>query len=106
MISDRFPLASVGRFTWCVSIDTPIREHLRDLRFCVWTFFAIGKLYQVRFHVPSGRSANDQTQFRHTRQDYLTRHYLNLSTHERLPIPNDCPSVGFPRVSKAALGTP
>jgi hypothetical protein len=52
----------------------------------------IGKLYQVRFHVPSGRSANDQTRFRHTRQDYLTRHYLNLSTHERLPVPNDCQS--------------
>jgi len=78
IIVDRFPVAAVGRFTQCVSIDTPVREHLRELRFCVWTFFVIGKPYQVRFHVPTARSANDQTPFRQTKQDYLTARRLKL----------------------------
>ena len=57
IIIDRLPVAAADRLTRRVSIDAPVRIHLRHLCFVVWPFLAIGKLYDVRFHIPAGLSA-------------------------------------------------
>jgi hypothetical protein len=44
IIIDRFPPAVIGRFTGRISINTPIREHLRNFCFRERTFFAFSDL--------------------------------------------------------------
>ena len=50
MIIDRFPVAAIRRFTWRVSIDTAVREHLRNFCFRERTFFTVTDLYVKRSH--------------------------------------------------------
>jgi hypothetical protein len=50
IIIDRFPFTSVDRFTRRVSINTPIRKHLRNFRFRERTFFVVTNLYVKRSH--------------------------------------------------------
>ena len=50
IIIDRFPVASVGRLTHRVSINTPIREHLRNFCLRERTFFPVIDLQMKASH--------------------------------------------------------
>ncbi len=50
IVINRFPVTAVDRFTRRVSINTPIREHLRDLCFSMWSLFTAGEFQRIRFH--------------------------------------------------------
>ncbi len=49
IVINRFPVTAVDRFTRRVSINTPIREHLRDLCFSIWSLFTAGEFQRIRF---------------------------------------------------------
>ena len=72
IIVDRFPVATARRFTWCISINAPIREHLSDLRFFVRSLLPTRHFQRIRLH-----DALNQMRLLFARQDYLSGEELN-----------------------------